>query len=357
LAHQGAGAGLIGVPGTLESSTAQFIEALPFFIGSFLQLLRAFDQACDEASSSERQLHQVAGTLLRDARNAVCTLENLENVVSELRPDCAEQSAEFRDMTSDHIERRGQKTRAVRDLFRRLSQTRRDFAKSVTQLQLSGQTSITAYRQKLAGIAQLLKLRNRTLRDAMNTIAAMFSRVGERIGEANATLSVAVQKIDFTADFRGFIATAKIARFDLSDVAFVPYPVNPTAFAGIKARLELPLPQIYPIGMAKVVCDYYADGANQISCKAGKSMLLMERMDDDWVYVMSPVTFVTGFVPRLCLRVIGRGLAVMLREQAGVQPGDCVAVIEEGTHGACTVETAFGHQLTVSKGNLGIIYS
>jgi hypothetical protein len=356
-AHARSGVGAIGVPGTLADAVGQFIETLPFIVDAIWQLLLAFDQARAEAASIERQLQQTAGELLRDAGNAVCTLKNLGELLGALAPKYVERSVRFSDMTSNQIENPGQSTQTVQRRFGELSKMRRQVSKSAAQLRGSGQLAITAYREKLAAIAQLLRGRNRTLRSAMLSIALVFSRVAERMDEANGAIPLTGEKIDFKADFRRFVAASKIARFDLSDVPFVPYPTNTLAFSGASVRVEVPPPQIYPIGMAKVICDYYAAGANELSCKAGKRMLLMEEMDDDWVFVMSPATFVSGFVPRLCLSPIGHGLAVMLREQAGALPGDCVAVIQQGKHGACTVETAFGHQLTVSKGNLGIIYS
>jgi hypothetical protein len=47
----------------------------------------------------------------------------------------------------------------------------------------------------------------------------------------------------------------------------------------------------------------------------------------------------------------------MLRNQRATMIGDCVAVISEPAHGMYVIETAFGKQFTVSKGNIGIIYT
>jgi hypothetical protein len=83
----------------------------------------------------------------------------------------------------------------------------------------------------------------------------------------------------------------------------------------------------------------------------------MEPTDNDWVLVLNPVTLTDGYVPSYCLEVVGHGLGVVLKHQAILSVGDCVALIDQSHPSNYVVETAFGQQLTVSKGVIGIIYS
>jgi hypothetical protein len=172
------------------------------------------------------------------------------------------------------------------------------------------------------------------------------------------SLDTAASEIDYDRDFTEFVSTTRIVRFDLRDLEFVAFSSTNAAFSGIQAKIALEIAPVYPIGIAHVVADHYPGGTNEIGCRSGKSMLMMEAADEDWCYVMNPVTLVSGFVPSLCLEPIGTALGVVIREETEVENlylGDCVSILEDQGRN-WVVENVFGLSLVVSKGVVGIIY-
>jgi hypothetical protein len=109
--------------------------------------------------------------------------------------------------------------------------------------------------------------------------------------------------------------------------------------------------------LAHVVRDHAAGDHNELSCTSGKSVFLMEPPDHTWVSAMDPITLASGFVPRECLAPVGHGLAVILKEQEGLDFGECVAIVDDSSPGSLNVENVFGERVVVAKMYLSMLFT
>jgi hypothetical protein len=350
------GAVWIGIPGTLEQTVGELILAIPFFISPILDLFRTYGQIATVFQNVEKSISTALSISARDASNAATTLRNMDELIEGLTAGANFFTQKFTLATFDMCQSPSASSRGYRKGFDEILENRIKTAKSRSQLRVSAQTSILAYRRAIDELAKALLTKNRQFRTAVEPLAVQLKKIADRARFSADNLSLIATKVDFKGDFSGFLRQTKLSKFDLNDLEFNAYPTSGPAFRGL-SPISLPESQIYPIGMAKVVADHYAYEKNQLSCKVGKSLFLMEPMDQDWVYVLNSDTLLAGFVPNFCLEPVGKGLGVMLREQGGALIGDCVAILEEAAHGAFVVETPFGYQFTVSKGNIGIIFS
>jgi hypothetical protein len=347
----------IGIPGTIDQTVGELLLAVPFFVSAVWDFFDLCGREWAELEKGEQALSSTFSVAVRDGSNAGTTLKNMDLLLDTLTADSVDRSRHFALVTFDMTQAEAAVNRDYRKQFDSVVRERAKTERSLRPLRTSAQTSIASYRQAIEGLARVVRTKNQLMRQALNGCAAAVQKIADRLERAATTLALVDEKVDFDADFRQFIQATNLARFDLPDLEFVPYPTASAAFADFKLKMEFPPSQVYPIGMARVVQDYYPSGPNQLACKSGNFLFLMEQIADAWVYVLNPNTLLTGFVPRFCLEAVGRGLGVMLRDQGGALIGDCVAIMDEAPHGEVVVETAFGHEFTVSKGNLGIIFT
>jgi hypothetical protein len=346
----------IGIPGTIEQTVGALILAIPFFVSPIMDLFRLYGQTATAFQTIEKPIATALSVSERDARNAATTLRNMDQLIEGLSSGADFFAQKFALATFDLCQSPSSSPRGYRKAFDEILANREKTAKSRSQLRISAQTSILTYRRAIDGLAAALRSKNQQFRAQMETLAVQLKKIADRVVFSADNLELISTKVDFGGDFGGFLRQTRLSKFDLNDLEFEPYPTAGPAFAGMTPA-KLPESQVYPIGMAKVVMDHYAYEKNQLSCKVGKSLFLMEPMDQDWVYVLNPDTLLAGFVPSFCLEPVGGGLGVLLREQGPASIGDCVAILEEAAHGAFVVETPFGYKFTVSKGNIGIIFS
>jgi hypothetical protein len=193
------------------------------------------------------------------------------------------------------------------------------------------------------------------VQDASRDFAAALHEAARRLRER-------AEAVDFRADFGAFVEQSKLIRYDMICGDFVPVDVSHPVFADIDTRLQIDVPPIYPVGIARVVDDFIADGTDQISVVAGKYVLLMETITEGWVFVSNPLTRAMGYIPGRCVEAVGRALAVVVEAPRGlgdnvyVQLGDYVAVTGGEEESKYNVITTRGEELSMLKDTLGIIH-
>jgi hypothetical protein len=172
------------------------------------------------------------------------------------------------------------------------------------------------------------------------------------------------KRINFQEDFSAFVQRSNLIRYDLLCNPFQPIDVAHPVFADIAPKIQIAVPPISPVGLAKVVRDHITSASNQLSVTEGRYVLLMEAITRKWVFVSNPLTRVMGYVPSICLKAVAPALAVVVRtpgaeEQVNVQCGDYVAVlnIEDGGEKApCSIVTIKGESKIMPRDLLGVIY-
>jgi len=348
----------IGIPGSFADAMKVVLSALSAAISpiaahySFLSTIPAAVESIEVTRSSR------CAASIKDAENAICTLANLDRLLNSLYERSDGLTQKFENYTGEMTERLVQNptaTRAFRKEFEAVVKARAETAKTRAPIRSQAQLSINTYRQAVSSVRESFVARNVALRIVFDAVQSSMSRISGRLRESAAAVARANDTFNFVNDFTAFVSETKIVRYDMPDLEFKPFEPKVTEIQWPKA--EVSITPVYPMGLAKCVADYYASGANQLSCKVGKSLFLMEPTDSDWVLVLNPITLMSGWVPSYCLEVIGRGLGVILKEQPNVSVGDCVAILDDSQLANFVVETAFGQQITVSKGAVGIIHS
>ena len=118
------------------------------------------------------------------------------------------------------------------------------------------------------------------------------------------------------------------------------------------------------MALAKVVHSFAPENANEIACTKGKYVLLMEKADEEWVFVQNPVTNAMGYAPSACFEEVGDTIGVFIEQpdaetvrDARVSLGDYVAVIGNAKDDKLVVVTTRGLTTSVDSKVIGIITS
>jgi hypothetical protein len=350
----------IGIPGSFADAIKQVLWSIANVMAPIAAHYNFMGTIPAAVQSAEKVRATRCRACLKDAENAVFTIANLDRVLNTLfqRPDGLVQKLEnyTQEMTQRLVENKTA-TRVFRKQFDEVVKAREETAKMRAPVRASAQQSIVSYRQALCKCGDTFRARNSEVRLLFNALQLNLARISEHLHQSAETVQKAVDGIDFVKDFATFVKETGIVRYDMRDLEFKAFQPKVEGIAIVPSKVEVSISPVYPIGLAKSTCDYYASGANQLSCKEGKSLFLMEPADGDWVLVLNPVTLMSGYVPSYCLKVVGHGLGVVLKDQANLSIGDCVALIDQSQISNYVVETAFGQQLTVSRGAVGVIYS
>jgi hypothetical protein len=207
-------------------------------------------------------------------------------------------------------------------------------------------------------------MQRRILGATIAAIQATTQQLAEALHTSAQQLKKLRERIDFRADFAAFVQQSNLIRYDLLCNQFQPIDVSHSVFADIALKIQIAVPPITPIGLARVVRDHVTSAPNQLSVTAGRYVLLMETITRKWVFVANPLTRVMGYIPSVCVKEVAPALAVVLRapdseDLVNIWCGDYVAVLnirEGGEMADCKIETTKGESLTVPRDLLGIIY-
>jgi len=168
--------------------------------------------------------------------------------------------------------------------------------------------------------------------------------------------------IDFKSDMKSYVKSRGIVRYDIMVQPFKEFVSDTPAFQSIDSRVRTVTQTFDPIGFVQVIHSHRATNINEMSCKIGQRLLILEFIGGDWTFVMHPVTRVTGFIPTQCIMQIGVGLGVVLRKTKSdeiaegfiVRPGEYVAVLSLQS---LSFQTARGNICKKPPSNLiGIVF-
>jgi hypothetical protein len=224
------------------------------------------------------------------------------------------------------------------------------------------QEKAESFRGSLAKIAPICHAQRRALTHITGALQDASCELAAALRETARGLRERAAAVDFRADFGRFVEASKLIRYDIVCDNFPPVDVSHPVFADIDTRLGIVVPPMYPVGIGRVVDDFVAKGADQLSVVTGKYVLLMETITDGWVFASNPLTRVMGYIPGHCVEAVGRAIAVVLKvprllvDNVHIQLGDYVAVMGSGETPAYEILTTRGEQLSVPKDTLGIIY-
>jgi hypothetical protein len=205
----------------------------------------------------------------------------------------------------------------------------------------------------------------RSLRCSLAVVKEQYGRLAVQMRDFAKGVRESAAAIDFPADFSKFVGNHRIIRYDLRINPFKPVHSSHPAFADVDTRIRNIVPPIYPIALARVARTFVAESQQELSCTAGKYVLLMDRRASVWVLAMNPLTRLMGHVPSAAVQEVGNGLALFVDEpDAALLPpgvrisrGDYVSVLglDGASEKAVSVITTKGETVSVPKDLLAIL--
>ena len=225
-----------------------------------------------------------------------------------------------------------------------------------------GNAAIDQFKGLLQKFAQFSQTRNDTFRELFDIAMYAYMKIAAIFQDSASKIEEKAKNIDPIADLRTYSKIRGIVRYDLTIQPFEEFQCHTPAFESLESKINVSLqPKFDPIGFVKVIHSFRAENENEMNCVRGKRLLLLEKMQGDWTFVMHPITRVTGFVPTQCIEPIGKALGIVLRKQNGeisesimIRAGEYVAITDVQS---LKFETMRGEKCNKAPANLiGIVY-
>ena len=225
-----------------------------------------------------------------------------------------------------------------------------------------GNTAIQQYISYIQKFAAFSGNRNNTFLELFDIAKFAYMKISAIIKNSASIIEESAKKIDPIQDLKTYSKVRGIVRYDLTIKPFEEFKCDTPVFQSIESKINYNMmPKYDPIGFVKVIHSFRAENANEMNCVRGKRLLLLEKIQKDWAFVMHPVTRVVGFVPTQCIEPVGKALGIILRKPKGEIPESIM--IREGEYVAITdiqtlkFETMRGEVCDKAPVNLvGIIY-
>ncbi|KAH0788373.1 Variant SH3 domain containing protein [Histomonas meleagridis] len=299
--------------------------------------------------------------LSKELFELVTSLDSVQQVMDGFTASHSEMIQKFAKSTNDLV-RQPDNSGILKKLqlqFGKIVEARAKNEKARATMITTGKTSIIKYRQNLEEISQTFLQRENTFHDLFIWVSDSYQDLCTKLLESINNIRTAVDNVNFESDFKAFINDNSIFRQEVIGEDFEPFDTSGPAFEGTDTSFSIEISMDYPIGLANVIHDHRADGTNEISCKAGKNILILEEPTYPWVYVMNPRTRVKGFIPSSCISKIGKKFGVIIRDfngaDASMQVGEYVAITDENKV-SYFIENTFCVKTTIEKNYVGIIY-
>jgi hypothetical protein len=146
-------------------------------------------------------------------------------------------------------------------------QTMDAFARKTTELRLV-----------LEHFGPICHTQRRVLTAVIAAIQGTSRQLADALHKSARRLRKSRKRINFEADFSAFVQRSNLIRYDLLCNPFPPIDVSHPVFADITPKIQIAVPPISPVGLAKVVRDHVTSASNQLSVTSGRYVLLMEAI-------------------------------------------------------------------------------
>ncbi|OHT09295.1 hypothetical protein TRFO_21864 [Tritrichomonas foetus] len=354
---------LIGFPGTIQNATDEisngifhFISSIDFEAKEFVNAISSnFIELIDYDKANIDKIYR----LISENKKKI---DQINLSFDALSTEYLSHSQKFANYTNE-IRNATNKTAIMqyRRQFSDIAKIREDLAPTREKLLSTSQKALDSIRDDIITLSFNITEHNKKLKNLFLWAAQEYDILSSKMSEASNIMKNAADKINFSTDFKSFINAKKIIRYDLQETEFVPYDTNSPAFYDIPPLPKQEITTIMPIFMAKVVNDYFASGENEMNCKKGKMIYLLELPEGDWCYSMSPITRKTGFIPCFCVEPVGDKFGIVIREcEMTVEycdKGDLIAIFDENSGVNYKAMNNLGEKFDIPKANVGIIFS
>ena len=356
---------IVGYPGGTKMSIDALSGALTAIVTSFVeeseQIIETMRTSIAEL---ETERSKTILPLIKAANDAMMSLDGLSSVLDEICADKSHLTQQFAGYTNTLAHNEGPNKSMLSQYekqFQVVLKARAENEVKRGSVIEASQLHIQRLRDVFAKLRAAMDSRNKKLMELFVNIGITYSDAAAKVAMAGAQVKEAMEQLDARDDLMKFVRQRKIARYDLRDIEFEAIDTSGPAFEGVDTKIAVEVADVYPIGMARVVKDYLASDEKQMNCKAGKYLMLMEEPDEDWCYVMNPITLACGFVPTECLDRVQGSLGIVIRQPSGIDDtrltvGDFVMIVET-TSSAYITEDVMGERGIYPKHIIGVIYS
>lgn len=351
-----------GIPGTMKDALNDLSEHVDECFKNLRDFGNAVKSGVDRITRPEIDARKEIKSAITNATNGATTIGNMR----EIMIPSLSQNEKISKEVNKYIEK-GEPIKAskTKSLMKDVKSARDKLLTSRTSILTKASRETESFTSSMQKVGESCERRVLALRESLDTVHSEYTQLSRNLQLCAESLRRTADMLDFKADFRSYVEKTKMIRYDIQCLPFMSIDVSHPAFADIDTRINVAVPPLYPVSLAKVVHTFTAESESEISCTKGKHMLLMEKPFTDWVFVMNPLTLLMGYAPRTCLEEIGSQLGVFLKtpspgllevENVRAQQGDYVAIVSEQGD-KLTVMTTQGDSIVVPKDLIGIIYN
>ncbi|OHT03208.1 hypothetical protein TRFO_29522 [Tritrichomonas foetus] len=313
-----------GFPGSQHDAFTVFSNYINYFFEYFLNYVKKLDPQFDSLEINTKAIDQLQFAYKQN--------ENYKNLLQSYIGNKKKDIQKYNKIVNEKIAKGHCRTVTALDVYKNVKGIRKGVDKP--EIISAANQNLNEYKTHVELLKNDIKkriLQIKMLVEEMKKNNAQFEYNMKNLGYS---LFKNVQNvIKFEDDFRLFLGTYKIVRYDIQCHSFIPIDMKHPVFAQVSTSpaINVAIPPIYPIAMAYVNSNFVGKYENELTLTKGKIVLLMEPTDQNWVLVMNPFTRATGFAPSKNLVVIGDALGVVLKEyrakdQSIYQKGDYVAI-------------------------------
>jgi hypothetical protein len=198
--------------------------------------------------------------------------------------------------------------------------------------------------------------RHESVEASFSQISAGLGRLAEQFKAHSVALTGSSKQVDFTKDFREFVKRADFRFIDISPSPFDRFKFTSRYAVPDVINIErFTMPHL-PLYIARVIADFTGEDRDELSVTTGQVIYLMQNPRDQWVFAMQRPFGICGFVPTNFVRIVGCGIAVVLKELVGHgRVGSIVAVIEEEKNRTVLVEDLKEKRFALPRDSLAIL--
>ena len=349
-----------GCPGTFQTAIEDTSAHIDQAFAAIAELSRNLRSSVANATRNAVSKEPEAKAAIADVEKNAAVIEN---IVTEMIPTIAKKAEKIQKKADKAIEKR-QSGKHLRKLMDKVTTARRELAPSQHSMIDKGTRTFAELEKRANVVRDVCTERVNAMTNGFNAVKDEYSKFAQTLRNCGRSLQEQAAKIDFRSDFQEFVADTGLIRYDLECLPFESVDTSHPVFAGIDTRINVAVPPLYPLGLAKVVNSFAPENPNEIACTKGKFMLLMENADEPWVFVQNPVTNAMGYAPSACFEQVGDQIGVFIEQpdeklasEATVALGDYVAIVGKTNEDKLAVVTTRGIATTVDSKIVGIITS
>lgn len=345
-----------GVPGTFQNATEAvskcFLKYSNLLDKELMNLWTSLSSQFIQFDDEQFKSHQ------KELTSSVNKFNQLKSEVIRMSSSKGQILSRFNKYTSKIVNSESKEELAqFKVQFDEIVKSRNPLAKRRNAIIKESQECLDNIRQESTAISDIFTEYNTNAKNYYQMFYDFFTEMSQKLHDLTEEFKEPIEMMDSKIDFKNFIDKKKIVRADIG-FEFIKFDTSSPAFAGCKTCPKVELTVDFPIGMAKVIKDYNADGENEASIRKGKNILLIEFPEKDWCYIMKPFIWSTGFVPSDCIQRIGTKFGSIkgdkLPKEFG-ESGDFVTIINEDEFNYF-LENLYGQQISAPKESISLVF-